>query len=127
MCAKRLSETGKKLSEDNMTTSALDEAKGWFDTLLDAEWQGRRDREGVVRYRLAKKVGIPESYAFRLQYKFEQMTDIRGSAYRALMRAHRAYEETCQKHEDAAAAYRSERLELEAQHAAHQSPNQAVD
>lgn len=127
MCAKRLSETGKKLSEDNMTTSALDEAKGWYDALLDAEWRGRRDRESTVRYRVSKKTGVPESYLFRLQYKLHEMNDIRGSVYRALMLAHRAYEETCQKHEDAAAAYRSERLELEAQHAAHQSPNQAVD
>lgn len=124
---KSVSTSGKIVSEEDMNITALDEAKGWFDTLLDAEWQGRRDREGVVRYRLAKKVGIPESYAFRLQYKFEQMTDIRGSAYRALMRAHRAYEDACQKHEAAAAAYASERQELEAQHAAHQSPNQAVD
>lgn len=124
---KSVSATGKIVSEEDMNISALDEAKGWYDVLLDAEWQGRRDREGTVRYRLARKLGISETYAYRLQYKFDEMTDIRGSAYRALMFAHKAYERACQANEEAANRYAAERLDLEVQYAAHQSPNQAMD
>lgn len=114
MGGKRISEGGKSVSEKAMSTAALSEAKEWADRLLDAECRGRKDREGPIRYRLAKRIGISESYLFRLVYKSDEMTDVRGSVYRALMIAHRAYEEACERNDEAAAAMRAERLNLKA-------------
>ena len=74
-----------------MSISALDEAACWAEELMNAEWKGRKDKEKVVRYRLSRKVGISESYLFRLQYKLSEMNDVRGSVYRALMLARHAY------------------------------------
>lgn len=74
-----------------MSMTALHEAANWAEELMDAEWKGRRDREATVRYRLAQKIGVPDSYLFRLKYKLSEMNDVRGSVYRALMLARRAY------------------------------------
>ena len=74
-----------------MSSAALIEAAKWADELMEAEWKGRRDKENVVRYRLAKSIGVTESYLFRLQYKTREMTDVRGSVYRALLLARHAY------------------------------------
>lgn len=74
-----------------MSNTALTEAAKWTEELMDAEWKGRKDRENLVRYRLAKAIGVAESYLFRLQYKTREMTDVRGSVYRALMLGRRAY------------------------------------
>lgn len=119
MCGKRVSEIGKTVSEVTMSTAALNEAKRWADDLLDAECTGRKDREGPIRYRLARKIGVPESYLYRLQYKTQEMTDVKGSVYRALMLAHQSYQAAVQANEEKAAAYRAERLQLKAvRHAA---------
>jgi hypothetical protein len=99
-----------------MTDTALNEAKGWADALLDREFRGRGDREKSVRHRLAKKIGIPESYLFRLQYKTRDMKEVAGSVYRALMIA---YHNACEKNEAAADRYRDERLRL-------RGPNEAI-
>ena len=107
MYGNRFSENGKKLSEDEMSTIALIEAKSWADKLMDVEFKGRGDREKSVRGRLSKKTGIPESYLFRLQYKTREMKDVAGSAYRALRIA---YDELCTRNEAAADRYREERL-----------------
>jgi hypothetical protein len=91
MSDKRVSETGKNVSEDAMSMSALQEAATWADELMEAETQSRREKEYVVRDRLAGKIGVSASYLFRLQYKLSEMSDVRGSVYRALMRGRRAY------------------------------------
>ena len=113
MFGKRFSETGKNGSEDKMTSLALIEAKGWADALMDREHRGRGDREKSARYRLAKSIGIPESYLFRLQYKTGEMKDVAGSVYRALMIA---YENACIANEEAADRMKTERLRLKANH-----------
>jgi len=115
MCGKRVSETGKRISEDSMNSVALNEAADWADKLMEAEWKGRKDKENVVRYRLAKRVGVPESYLYRLQYKIREMNDVRGSVYRALMIAHQAYEAACEQVEGSADAMRAERMKLKAE------------
>lgn len=107
MYGKRFSENGKKVSEVEMTSIALIEAKGWHDELMDHEFRGRGDREKSVRGRLSDKTGIPESYLYRLQYKTSEMKDVAGSAYRALMHA---YDELCRRNEMAADRYREQRL-----------------
>lgn len=74
-----------------MSNPALNEAVSWTAQLMDAEWKGRRDRENLVRYRLAKRLGVSESYLFRLQYKKHEMSDVKGSVYRALMLGAKLY------------------------------------
>lgn len=109
MFGKRVSETGKKLSEGHMTSMALIEAKSWADELMNTEFRGRGDKEKSARYRLSKRTGVPESYLFRLQYKTGEMKDVAGSVYRALMIA---YENACKANEEAADRYRSERQRI---------------
>ena len=113
MYGKRFSENGKSVSEDNMTSVALNEAKGWADELLDREFRGRGDREKSARGRLSLRTGIPESYLFRLQYKTSEMRDVAGSAYRALMLA---YDDLCRRNDEAADKYREERRGLRGDH-----------
>jgi hypothetical protein len=111
MSEKYVSELGKV--ECQMKATALTEAKEWADLLLDREFRGRGDREKSVRYRLAKKLGIAESYLFRLQYKTQEMRDVAGSVYRALRNA---YEDMCAANEAAADNYREQRIRLRGPH-----------
>ena len=74
-----------------MSTMALNEAVRWADELMEAETKSRREKEYIVRDRLAKAIGVSASYLFRLQYKTEEMSDVRGSVYRALLLARHAY------------------------------------
>lgn len=108
MNGKLISENGNRVRQE-MKATALSEAKEWADLLLDREFRGRGDREKSVRYRLAKKLGIAESYLFRLKYKTNDMKDVAGSVYRALRNA---YEDMCERNEAAADRYRAERLGL---------------
>src|SRR6478609_4707912 len=97
-----LSETGNKFGvRKTMENTALDEAQGWASALMDFEFKGRGDREKSIRYRLSKRIGVPESYLYRLQYKTREMKDVAGSVYRALMIA---YNNACEKNEAAAAS-----------------------
>jgi hypothetical protein len=97
-----------------MSLSVVDEAAHWADELMEAEWRGRKDREGVVRYRLARKIGVPESYLYRLQYKQREMNDVRGSVYRALMHGRRLYGLVCERVEETATRIDREAQEIEA-------------
>lgn len=96
-----------------MSVSALEEAATWAEQLMDAEWKGRKDKENLVRYRLSRKVGISESYLFRLQYKRREMNDVKGSVYRALMIARKTYEGLCERVEHAADTMERELREIE--------------
>lgn len=115
MNGKSVSEFGKKRSEDDMTSIALIEAKSFADALMDHEFNGRGDREKSVRYRLAKKCGVPESYLYRLQYKTRDMKDVAGEVYRRLRIE---YENMCRANEEAADRYRAERLAMRGEHEA---------
>lgn len=109
MCGNRVSGFGKKVSKV-MSTEALFEAKNWANALMNREFKGRGDKEKSARYRLSQKSGVPESYLFRLQYKTEEMKDVAGSVYRALMLYH---DRICAANEDAADRYQAEREELQ--------------
>ncbi len=98
-----------------MQSEALIDGKRWFDALMDREFSGRGDKEKRARGQIADDTGVPESYLFRLQYKFQDMRDISGEVYRRLMLR---YHEVCQAHEDAADDKRRRRQEID--HAAHQ-------
>lgn len=122
MYGKSVSESGKSVSEGKMSTTAttaLFEAKEWHDKLMNAEFKGRGDKEKTVRGRLSDNTGIPVSYLYRLQYKFREMTDVAGSAYRALMLAH---DELCARNEAAADLMKAKRLELRNRHEANPQP-----
>lgn len=90
-----------------MSTQALSDAKTWLEVLHDAEFRGRKDTDGAARYRLAVKLGVKENYLFRLQYRAAEMKDVAGEVYRRLGMA---YDDMCARNEQAAAAYRAERL-----------------
>lgn len=109
---KDFSKLGKSVSESEMSTQALDEAKTWADILHDAEYRGRKDTDGAARYRLANRIGVKENYLFRLQYRAAEMKDVAGEVYRRLQIA---YEELCRRNEEAAAAMRKERQQLKAE------------
>lgn len=123
MYGKSLSENGKRVSEVEMNSVALNEAKGWADALMDMEFRGRGDREKSVRGRVSKRTGIPESYLYRLQYKTREMKDVAGSAYRALKLT---YDELCRLNEEAADRHHAERMRIRGNHeTADEKPAQA--
>lgn len=113
MYGKSLSENGKSVSEVEMNSIALNEAKDWADALMDMEFRGRGDREKSVRGRVSKRTGIPESYLYRLQYKTREMKDVAGSAYRALKLT---YDELCRLNEEAADRHHAERMRIRGNH-----------
>lgn len=113
------SRSGKNHSEEDMQSTALIEAKGWMDELMDREFKGRGDREKSVRGRLSDNTGIPESYLYRLQYKTQTMRDVAGEAYRRLKIY---YERACENNEAAAASYRAERLGKRNHETAYEKP-----
>ncbi|MGN6768502.1 MAG: hypothetical protein ACTHJQ_01445 [Rhizobiaceae bacterium] len=104
-----------------MSTAALNEATMWADQLMEAETRHRREKEYTVRERLAEKIGVSASYLFRLQYKTEEMSDVKGSVYRALMVGCQMYGLACSFIENKAEAIEREAQEIEENNAAFQS------
>ncbi len=124
MSEQRISAYGKTVSEDNkmsMGFTAIDDARYWAEELQKAEYKGLGDTREAARYRVAKRTGVSESYLKRLRYRYEEMTDVAGSAYRALMLA---YNDMCQRNEEAAARYYAERQNLRANHETYYEPVQ---
>lgn len=126
MGGKSVSEKGKSSSEVSMSDTALAESVRWTGELMDAEWRGRGDREKSARHRLAKNIKVPESYIFRLLYKAEEMTDVRGSVYRALILGRRLYGLACEGIEHEAERIEREAQEIEGRNAAHSGARQTV-
>lgn len=123
MKGKTFGKSAKSNGESEMSTTALIEGKQFYDRLMDAEYRGRKDRNGSARGRLASLLGVNENKLLRLEYKFEEMRDIGGEFYRRLKLAHDAI---CEGNEEAAAAMKAERLELKAKrNAVHQRPDQS--
>lgn len=104
-------------------STALMEAAQWADELMEAETKSRREKEYVVRDRLAGKIGVNSSYLFRLQYKIEEMHDVKGSVYRALMIARKAYDGLCERVENAADAMEKELRKIEGENATFKGPS----
>lgn len=115
MYGNNIGKSGKNVSEDEMSSVALIEAKNWADDLMSREFKGRGDKEYLARYRLSERTGVSESYLYRLQYKTRDMKDVAGSVYRALKLA---YDEACRRNEEAAERYRAERLSMDEDHEA---------
>ncbi len=95
----------------SMGFSAIDDARFWAEELQKAEYKGLGDTREAARYRVARRIGVSESYLKRLRYRAAEMTDVAGSTYRSLMLA---YREMCRRNEEAASAYKAERLNLRA-------------
>ncbi len=106
-----------------MSTTALTQGKQYYDALMDAEYRGRKDKNGSARSRLADLLGVKENKLIRLEYKIEEMKDIGGELYRRL-RLH--YERLCEANEKAADSYREQRLALRKNDAADQEPVASV-
>lgn len=106
-----------------MTSVALNEAREFLDALHDAEFRGRKDTDGAARYRLAAKLGLKESYLFRLQYRADEMKDVAGEVYRRLRIA---YESMCQQVENKADAIDAEAKQIEETNAALSSTRPTV-
>lgn len=105
----------------SMGFTAIDDARFWAEELQKAEYKGLGDTREAARYRVARRTGVSESYLKRLRYRYEEMTDVAGSAYRALMLA---YNDMCQRNNAAADEYRAERLTLRANHETYDEPVQ---
>lgn len=97
-----------------MSTAALVDAQKWAEELQKAEHRGLGDTREAARFRLSRRIGVPESYLARLRYKSEEMSDVAGSVYRALMLA---YNDLCVANEKAADDSRTERLKIEERNA----------
>ena len=95
---------------DGMTVP--ERAEFWLQGLAWAKHRGRHDTWSAARDRAASDAGLAPSMAKRIWQRFEYLTDVGGDALLKLMLA---YEDACQRNEDAIAAYRAERLKLKAQ------------
>jgi len=96
-----------------MASVALKESIGWLDELMDREFNGRGDKEYLIRHRISENSGVPERYLYRLQYQAKEMKDVAGEYYRRLRLY---YESICQTQEAAADRYRDERLGMRGHH-----------
>lgn len=102
-----------------------EKAEFWLQGLAWVKHRGRHDTWSAARDRAAREAKVRPSIAKRIWQRFEDMNDVSGEALLKLMIA---YEDACQRNEDAVAAYRAERLKLrEARHAVdHQRARESV-
>lgn len=122
---KNVGKFAKSHSESEMSTTALHEGRKFYDGLMDAEYRGRKDRNGSARARLADDMGVNETKLLRLEYKIEEMKDIGGELYRRLQIW---YQAICEGNEVAAAEMRAERLKLKGErNAVHRKPVETGD
>lgn len=87
-------------------------AEFWLHGLAWAKHRGRHDTWTAARDRAAKEAGVTATIAKRIWQRWQEMNDVGGDA---LLRLMLAYEDACQRNEDAVAAYRAERLNLKAE------------
>lgn len=95
---------------EGMTTP--ERAEFWLQGLAWAKHRGRHDTWTAARDRAAKDAGVTASIAKRIWQRWQEMNDVGGDA---LLRLMLAYEDACQRNEEAVAAYRAERLKLKAE------------
>jgi hypothetical protein len=84
-------------------------ANYWLETLAKASYRGRHDTWTAARDRAARKAGIKLTMAQRIWQRWEDMNDVGGDAVIKLMLA---YEELCQRTENAADVKDGQRLKL---------------
>lgn len=113
MRAVPVSDFAKSVSPDNVVESAT----FWSEEMQKAYFRGLGDTREAARSRLARDIGVPESYLKRLRYKVRDLSDIPGSI---LLRLAIGYDRICVSAENKAEAMKAERSELRANHASHQ-------
>jgi len=98
-------------------------AEFWLQALAKAAHRGRHDTWTAARDRAAEKAGLPRTIAQRIWQRWHSMQDVSGEALLKLMLA---YEQMCERNEDAADRHKTERLELRAiRHAVNEKPASA--
>jgi hypothetical protein len=102
--------SGPKWGVSVMSTAAS-EAFGFLNALTKRQYRGWGDTATAARDRAARDAGITPAQAERVWKRWQSMASVDGDVYRALRNR---YETICEKHEQAAAASRAERLELKA-------------
>lgn len=107
-----VSDFAKMVSAD----CVVEKATFWSEEMQKAYFRGLGDTREAARGRLAREIGVPESYLKRLRYKVRDLSDIPGSI---LIRLAVGYDRICLSAENKAAALRAERAELEQSHASH--------
>lgn len=108
-----VSEFAKSVSPDNVVEAAT----FWSEEMQKAFFRGLGDTRDAARGRLAREIGVPESYLKRLRYKVRDLSDIPGSI---LIRLAIGYDRICVVAEQKADAIRAERAELKDRHASDQ-------
>jgi hypothetical protein len=95
----------------SVMSTAVSEAFGFLNRLTQREYRGWGDTTTAARERAARNAGITPAQAERVWKRWQRMASIDGDVYRALRNR---YEELCAANEQAADAYRAERLQLKA-------------
>lgn len=110
---------------DTQGMTAPERAEFWLQGLAWAKHKGRHDTWTAARDRAAGDAGVALSIAKRIWQRWQEMNDVGGEA---LLRLMLAYEDACQRNEDAVEAYRAERLKLKAERNAvdHQRAREGV-
>lgn len=91
------------------TMNAVAETYHYLNELTKRAHRGRHDTWSAARDRVAKEAGVARSYCKRVWDRYSEMKDVSGNAYRALRAS---YERQCIRNEEAAEAYRAERLAM---------------
>ncbi len=105
-----VSEFAKSVSPDNVVETAT----FWSEEMQKAFFRGLGDTRDAARSRLAREIGVPESYLKRLRYKVRDLSDIPGSI---LIRLAIGYDRICVSAERKAEAMRAQRAEIRDQNA----------
>lgn len=109
VCGKIRAARGNSDGEGGVKPAVL-EAAEWAGALERAEHRGPGDTIEAARHRVATVTGVTASYLRRLRYRSHEMTDVAGSAYRALRLE---YERRCAVQERSARHARALRLAIE--------------
>jgi len=105
----RVAEMSMQALADTEGMTAPERAEFWLQGLAWAKHRGRYDTWTAARDNAAKEAKLPLSVAKRIWQRWQNMNDVSGEALLKLMLA---YEEMCVRNEEAAAAYRAERLSI---------------
>ncbi|MBZ9894218.1 hypothetical protein LB545_07655 [Mesorhizobium sp. BR1-1-6] len=93
----------------SVMSTAASEAFCFLNKLTQREYRGWGDTATAARERAARNAGITPAQAERVWKRWQRMASIDGDVYRALRNK---YEALCEANEQAADAYRAERLQL---------------
>ncbi len=94
---------------DTAGMSTPERAVFWLNELTKKAHRGRYDTWTAARDKAAAEAKLPRTMAKRIWDRWQSMKDVSGDAVLKLMTA---YDKMCEANEQAAAAYRDERLRI---------------